>query len=936
MAGVVGQQNPSFNDYWVNRGRSRHFTEELPCQAIPARKKGTEWLAATLDTLEFIGLKQFQDNLRYRDLYRMCEGKMTYMQMSEMIPQLAEMDSMISQSLRDCDYPRWLKHYDIIGVVINAIVEWYMQYDDSWAVSSTDEIESNAYERMATELLTRHIKEEFNKELNIRLIQQGVNPMMEGAEEFEKLTDEQKQQYIQQIEAIKEEMTPPEIKSYMKSTFRTAAVEWGNHVLKMDRERFGMVRMDKENMIDYLIRGKCFRNMHVGYDYYKPEAWSARNTFHSMSVNVTNPEDGEYVGRIHYFTPSELVQRYGHKLTSKQVQGILGTGRRWSGARPVGTDAFTYWGEERVPFESYHEYSLMYQTQEYLGVPLGEYHSYSGDKESISPVFLPSPVSYHHYGSRQAQTLREDIRVRPDMIQVTEAYWISWRRVFYLTWMDEEGIVTQDVVTEDLIRDFLRDNNIGKLSKTIDEYEGEPEVNTYIEAWIPEVRYGVKAGTGITDLHEDIYLYGDPIDMQVKGDSNVFDLKLPVTGIIGHSLAEKIYPYQCIFNLVMNQMHNLLEKEIGVLTLFDIGFVPSEFKKGGELNDWLVNMMDVAKSVGILATDMSKSNMVQNGGMNYFNQFQRIDLTNTEQIRSRVEIAEYIYNKALSQVGLTPQALGTPVNYQTSTGVKQGVNSSMMQLQTYFDAFDDFKHRNWWVHLAIAQMCQQGGKDITMDYTGNDLTRSYLRFADPDLSLRTFNIMATTNSKRRRELEELKQMFIQNNTMGMDELGLAKIWTSDSMVSLLSAVKESREYKEAQAQQQQQNAMELQKQQQEYEALIDAREHDQKKEIEHIKGGYRLREQEIEALGRAADNNAAEKYFNWIKDVTHDEVKNSQVEKEQDLHQQEIDLKREAAALDGDRKNRQLELQFELQKEQLKQREKDRRSKEYIAEINKN
>jgi hypothetical protein len=920
-------RTPSMLGHWM-RPFGRMYAEELPCQALSSKAKDKEWLRDTLDALEMIGIRQFNENMRMVDIDRMCEGRMTYMEISEVIPQLGQLDSMMSSCLGEMDYPRWLKHYDILGLVINAIVEWYSQHDDAWTVTSSDATESNEYERTATDLIQGYIREEFEKELAIRMLKLGINP--EGGEG---MSEEEQAAYAEQISATKEAMTPPEIQAYMKSGFRTAAVEWGNHVLKSDKERFQMAEMDKENMKDYLKHGRCFRNHHIGYDYYRPEVWSPINTFFSKSLSTKKIEDGEYAGRIHYYTPSEFVQRYGHKLTSKEIRGILGDGRRYGeGGSRRASDMMSFWGQERVPFESYRDYELMYQAQEALGTPLGELHSFVGGKEEVTPQFLPNPYSFGYFVTPRAQALREDVTVRRDMIQVTEAYWISWRKVYCITWMTDEGMVVQDVVTDELILDFLRERGIRKLRKSLDEYEADPEINSYVESWIPEVRYGVKATTKQTGLREDLYLYGDPIDVQVKGDSNVFDLKLPVTGIAGSSLAEKIYPYQCLYNLAMNQLYNLMEKEIGVFFLFDIGFIPNEFKQGKDMKDFMLNMIDIAKSIGLFGTDMSKSNLMSQGGANYFNQFQRVDLTNTAQMASRMQIAEFIYAKALSQVGLTPQALGTPVNYQTSTGVKEGLNSSFVQLQTYFDTFDSFKQRDWWVHLAIAQYCQRDGKDMCVNYTGSDLTKAYLHISDPDISLRTFDILPTTNSKRRRELEGLKQYMMQNNTMGVDELGLARIWTSDSMAALLDAVRESREYKEAMAQRQHENNLELEQKRQEFEAYVDDREHKQALEIEHTRGQYKVKVEEVQAIGRLGDKHSDPTFYNYLRDTTDRILSSSEAEEDRAVQREQLEAK--TAQQDKDRELKVKELAMKA--EEIRQRQLDREAKVRIAEINKN
>jgi hypothetical protein len=651
------------------------------------------------------------------------------------------------------------------------------------------------------------------------------------------------------------------------------------------------------------------------------------------------------------------VTRYAHKLTAPQIAAILGeTQAQSSGGgygRSRGNDPFRYWGEETLPFAQYDDYSLLYQAQEYTGVPAGEYHSFQDGGEGGAPRFLPPPDRFGQgqgYHAR-ASMLREDMEPGPDLVQVTEAYWVSWKQLFCIVWQQDDGQIVQDIVTDDLVHDFLKEKGIKKLTRSLDAYrhitdpsyrtgdlrsrrsETPDALNTYITAWVPEVRYGVKACTSATGLREDVYLYGDPVEIQVRGDSNLFDVKLPVSGIVGHSLAEKLYPYQAAYNLVMNQMYNLLEKEIGVFFLFDVNFIPSEFKTAGtELKNFMLNVMDVAKSIGLLATDMSKSNLAQQGGGNYFNQFQRVDLSNTQMIASRIQVADWLYSKALSTIGLTPQALGAPVNYQTSTGVKEGLNSSMVQLQPWFDAFELFKQRDWHIHLAVAQHCQREEKDISVFYTQSDLSSAFLRVADEDLSLRHFSILATAGSRQRRELESFKNFLLQNNTMGLDELGLARIWTSDSMTKLLEAARNSREYREETAQRQNGQQLEIQRRNQVFEEAVDRREHAQQMDIEHTRGQYRIEAERIQALGRAADKHADTQWHDWVNESADRAFAQSENDKKRVLEQEKIEQK---IRVQDDKKDHD-EKELNFRRQELEERRKERESRERIAAMNKN
>ena len=59
-----------------------------------------------MDALETIGLKQYDRNQMYRDYYLMADGKLSFMEMADVIPQLRNVQKLRS----DIRIPSFLKH----------------------------------------------------------------------------------------------------------------------------------------------------------------------------------------------------------------------------------------------------------------------------------------------------------------------------------------------------------------------------------------------------------------------------------------------------------------------------------------------------------------------------------------------------------------------------------------------------------------------------------------------------------------------------------------------------------------------------------------------------------------------------------------------------------------------------------------------------------
>lgn len=917
-------------NYWYSGVGQGSHVSELPPQALPSTKKDDLWKKSTMDALERIGIVQLKDNLKYRDFYRMVEGKMSYSELSEVIPQLREVGEMLD----DLDIPTFLKHYDLIGIIINAMIGEYVQNTDKFNVTNVDEISTNEYERTKKELVTNYIQEEFKKELDKRLIERGLNPDVEGME-FN--NEEEQQAYLQQLQQQQQELTPPEIQKFMDTTWRTKATIWGEHTLEADKEYHKLDKLDRLQLKDFLLTGRCFRHFRVGYDYYEPETWSPLNTFFSAEVDTRYVEDGEYVGRVHYYSPSKVVNKYGHLLSKKAKEKILGNYhyKYNDGGNEhlnFGDSLKSNFGKTQItPHSQYHDHNFMVGIQEEFGLPVGQKTILNKQgEEEVIPSFLPNYGRDNTNSNYLAQFLRDDLPLRSDLIQVTEAYWISYKKIGYLNYTTDTGRLAQQIVTDDILADFLKDMDIKQLTNvTLEESENNPKPNTIVWDYVPETWKGVKINEGNGYLDEAIYLDIKPTEFQVRGNSNVYDVKLPVVGLIDKSLALKMQPFQVGYNVVMNQLYNLLEKEIGLFFIFDVNFLPSEFKEWGNTEETLVHLRNLTKDVGLFPIDASKQNVGNGGG---FNQFAPQNLSFSGQIADRMQLSEFYKNKAYEQIGFNPQRLGTAVKYETAEGVRQSQTASFAQTEIYFETFSEFKQNALEMHLNVAQYAQKNDKDIKVFYTKSDSTKAYLKFADPFFQLRKIGLMPVSNSKKRKELESFKQYLMNTNTLGGDEMAIAKLFTSDTMVELIEVARAERIKREQDIQAQRSHESELIAKKAEADDAIAIKKWE-REEITHQRDREnKIQIEKIESLGRAVDNEADQSKIDFIvnqadmaikKEKNDGELSIKQAEQVRKNNKDQQDFKLKMLQL----KNETLKIQANINKT---------KNDKYIAEINKN
>ena len=911
---------------WIN---NINKSDILPPLTAPKKIKESEaWKKAVLDSFEHIGLVQLRENLKFYDYYRMVEGKMSYQSLAEVFPHMETLQDLLD----GVGIPTFLKHYDIIGVIINALVGKYIDMQDKFHVTDTGEIAQNEFLRFKTEELQKTITEVIDNEVNLHLAKNGLNP--EG-KQFQ--SQEEQQQFIQQLEQAKEQFTPKDTLRDGKKTFKTVGVQWGEATLDKDKEMFNLGRMEKNEFKDFLISGRCFREYKVYGDKYGTKTWSPKNTFFSKEIDLTLAQKGQYIGRIHFYTPSEIITEYGHLIPTDKQKELLGGNESWKNF--VGDGVFSgnieqaigsnFNKQARVPFGGYFDYNFMLGLQDDLDIPMGVQTIFNPDgTQTTQDRYIPRIIGdnssqYNFY----AQILRDDFTHRKDLCQTTEVYFRAYDKWGYLTYENEYGRIVTEEVTEDILPQFLKDNGIKQTSKeSLHDIITSFEPGTLKWQYRPVVYKGLKVQSG--NLREALYLYCEELEFQPKGDSD-YDVDLPVAGLIGDGVAQKIDPFQAKYNFCMNQIYSLLEKELGMFFLMDTALIPSEYQGYGDAEEALMHLRNTAKETGIMPIATSGD---QQKNQNNFNQFSTYNISYVAEIRSRVEVAEFCQRKAYEVIGINPTILTQPTKYETAEGVRMNNESSFAQVS---DLYDDFNHYNRGaleLHLTVAQYAQSNKKDLSLYYTKSDASIQYLKLNDPNFPLRRIGLIPTVDSRKRKELQELKTYLMNTNTLGSDTLEIAKLFGSDAYSEVVEIARIEREERRKQEeekfkrdqtliQDQKQSVIETEQARWEREEITNQRD----RETDIYK-------EEIKAKGRAAGQKATSESFSEIEQSAQAGLKMTEISSKETmeankLKQREIEV--------NDARSMKIK-EFELKTKELEEKRRDRQSKEYIATINKN
>ena len=851
-SGLMGENY----SYFRGMGYVGNHNSVLPPQAIPKNKKDEKWKKSCLDNLEREGMRQYSQNLPMTDYYKMISGEMVYVDLVDDDKDV--LYGFVQKSKEELNLPSYLRHWDLMYPIVSKITgEWALQAD-KFRFDTTDEVSTNDYIREKTFKLNKFTEALFKSEMNKLMLLNGIDV----SENFQ--SEEEYQKYQQNLQQIQQDYFPDRVEQDMKKNWKTEAAQWAEKTWERDFERFRMNILESLEARDILLTGKSVRHYRMGYDYYYPEYWHPVETFHSKESSLTRIEDGEFAGRIKYYTVTELMNTYGDILNEKQrisiYKSYFGTDYdeytySSSFEKSVSLLGEGYFDRMMVPFKGYSDHKLALEFEQATGIPLSERTDLSTG-ETHDTYSTPLTNNFINFGASIAQNLRNDIQIRTDTIQTTEAYWKGSKKIGLLSYREISGYLTTIEVDEDLLPEVKEEYKIKNLKKvSLKEYhllKPEDKENTIVWVDVPIIYKGVKIKCSGLYNSEDIY-YVEELPFQIKGEKgNIFDLKLPVCGYIGESLCKKIRPEQITYNYLLNQNQGYLEKEIGAFFVIDVNSLPMEHFDLGGGDEVLINLRNLAKTTGLLPTDMSRNNLNQNGGGLMFNPMSYQNATFTDQLQRNIQLSERYKWMAYEKLGLTPQAMGSPSQYSTAEGIQVGQQATFAQTYNIDQILLENKRSNIEIHMSVAQYCQLNNKDANYIYMASDNEIQFLQSIkeDENFALRQIDVRPTYNAKKNREFQQLKQMLIGNNTMGHDAYSLTELVLSDDFLELKEAAIRARLYMDKVRQEDYANQQAIEQKKIDERLQI----HNDEIAVKREKNLAAVKVAELGALGRTADN----------------------------------------------------------------------------------
>lgn len=324
-----------------------------------------------------------------------------------------------------------------------------------------------------------------------------------------------------------------------------------------------------------------------------------------------------------------------------------------------------------------------------------------------------------------------------DLIRVVRVEWKSYKKLYYLTYIDENDI--PQALTVDETFDLSTFKTVYPTAKT-EEY------------WINEAWEGIKIG-------DDIYVNVQPKPNQRRRMDNPYYCKLGYTGLIYNStnstsvsLMDRLKPYQYLYNIISYRLELAFASDQGKVLLMDLAQIPRS--EGIDIEKWMYYLR--AMKIGFINSFEESRKGSSIGKTPQFNQFQSVDLSLANTIQQYIQTLDYIRQQTAFISGVTPQRLGAIENRELVGNVEKSIQQSALITEYLFDSHDDVKRRVYTALVECAKIAYKDGKKI--QYILDDMGIEMLELEEGEFDDSEFNVFISNSNKDRMIVDSLKQL----------------------------------------------------------------------------------------------------------------------------------------------------------------------------------
>ena len=717
------------------------------------------------NTMDYFANKAYAEYTKNRDTFVKNYDLMKGILRREDFYQEPEVRSFTDVLTSDLALPAYVKMYSIITTPVNELVGEISKRPDAFRVKAFDDDSKSEELEFKTGILQEYVINQARQKIQEKAALQG-----------EEIDDEQLQQ-----------MTMNEVKDSIDS-YTSIAEKWANHILTAQKAEFNTKEKSEDAFRDMLISAREF--YHIYED----------NSKLGFNIEVANPKTTWF-------------------LTTPDRKYISDPTGRVQGAYAAGTVQVMELSEiiESVPDltkdeidhlrSSLQDYGLINVRESNLGNPNAIPGNDSIQYDTYDPLVLQtrmlieSEMKENNDGLRDFLGLTSNVSSFGYKYVVVRAYWISKKKIGKLIYLDEMG---------------------NEQSLLVDEHYKSGTIPTQQSlewGWINQWYQGTKIGPDIYHIKPYKLLNYCPIIGQV------FEVK----NTEAKSLVDLMKPFQVLYNVCMNQLYKLLEKEVGKVQLMSIRHIP--IPKDGDAQDALDIWEMEARNRGVVFVDDSPENLKAPSS---FNQFTSLDLTRTQEIQSRYTLAQQLKNECWELIGMSRQRMGSVSASESATGTNTAITQSYSQTEPLFVAHEYVLGQLYQSIIDASLYVESQKPQSTISYITSQGESAFVQVNGSDLKFRDLKVYLTNrpeDQKMFNELRGLSQAVIQNGGSLSDIIELYSTDSVRQMKKVFTTLKSRQEELEITKLQQQQQ--QLDQQQQQADAQIQAAQQAQQEKMAH-------------------------------------------------------------------------------------------------------
>lgn len=342
---------------------------------------------------------------------------------------------------------------------------------------------------------------------------------------------------------------------------------------------------------------------------------------------------------------------------------------------------------------------------------------------------------------------------------VVRAYWPSKKKIGLLTYLDENQEPQQMLVDEN--------------------YKKSPNEIAIEWGWTNQMYQGVRIGPDVFHVKPFKLLNYSPIIGVTYGLKNTQ----------AKSLVDLMKPFQVLYNICWNQIYELFNKEIGNVASISIRRIPR--LKEGDAQDEIDMFEADAKKRGIMYDDDSPENT--KGGVSNQTVARNIDLTRSNEMQARYNLAVQLKAECWELVGMNRQRLGAATATETATANQNNLVQSFAQTEPYFAAHEYVLNQYYQALLDAAQYIEGNKETSTVSYITNQGENAFLQVTGNDIKLRDLKIFVTSRAEDQQLLNEFRQLSQAMLQNGASVYDVSVLYTTNSLRQMQKVFKDLQE-----------------------------------------------------------------------------------------------------------------------------------------------